>query len=197
MASRWSGRSGYTSFEFMKRSQKPKLSIADSVTVQAYAAAVSHGQKELIHAHPRSTHTQATECVTIQCMQTHVNAHTRVKHAYWWIHLYISQFLDRSSRPAHAMMSTTPSPSTSTFWMDDLLRQIEMQAVKIASIASIVKRPRPDESQPKWVLLPGRAALLSSVSRGRLECLCLPRLSSLFFFLPATLQTRWVYAWHS
>lgn len=60
-----------------------------------------------------------------------------------------------------------------------------MQAVKIASIASIVKRPSPDESQPKWVLLPGRAALLSSVSRGILACLgflCLFFLVFVFVF---------------
>lgn len=70
------------------------------------------------------------------------------------------------------------------------LRQIEMQAVKIASIASIVKRPSPDESHPKWVLLPGRAALLSFIPRGRLECLCLLCLSFLcvFFLLQRTLQ---------
>lgn len=49
------------------------------------------------------------------------------------------------------------------------MRQIDIQAVKIASITSIVKRPSPDKSQPKRVLLPGRAALLSSVSRGRLS----------------------------
>lgn len=44
-----------------------------------------------------------------------------------------------------------------------------MQSVKIASIAGIVKRPSPDESQPKRVLLPGKAPIPSNISRGGLD----------------------------
>lgn len=40
-----------------------------------------------------------------------------------------------------------------------------MQSVKIASVAGIVKRPTPDESQPRWMLLPGRTATFQHLQR--------------------------------
>lgn len=152
---------------------------------EAYATAASRCQFMYTwHTHTHIAHRQ--HCVKIKCLQTHVIPHTyRRMHADEYMHSCTHMHTAPISFIIACLCHdeyTIPSPLP--LYLQILnewpLGQMEMQAVKIASIASIVKRPSPDESQPKWVLLPGRAALLSFVSRGRLECLCLLCLSVFF-----------------
>lgn len=80
------------SFEFKKRSQRPKLSITQSIS-GIYSSWKSMLKRIHTHIRTHTQHTQRQHCVKIHCMETHIIPHTHQ-------HMHTDEYTD------HALMHT-------------------------------------------------------------------------------------------
>lgn len=208
----WSGRSGYMSFEFIKRSQRPKLKVSRTV-LKAYGVLQLRGRAKKNSCTPtRDIYTQATEWVTIQWMQIHVIPHEHMHtDEYILCVQYHTHTYAHSSSIIHQGLLLMPwwalFPFTLSTSVPPHSEWMTFETNRNAGCEDCLNRIYCQKAKPRWkpakmsaVARQGSSAFPPSPEADLNVCVLLCLSSLLFFSFPPPLniiQTRRVHARHS